>query len=131
MDILDLQTDAQPVWFNLTHPKTGADLEHDGKPVRLLLNSPDSPPMIALEHQVTNKRTKQMARTGRPEIKAEDLEAEATRRAIVALAGWENMSIGQKLTPFSEASRFVGFETSSTKSSVIAEILSMVHRRWR
>lgn len=103
MDLMDLQTADAPVWFTLTHPSTGADLEHDGKPVRIALNSPDSPVMVAHERAVQSRRLTQAGRTGRVTLKPEELDAEATEHAAAAVAGWENLSIGGSVPEFSAA----------------------------
>lgn len=94
MDLMDLQTADAPVWFNLTHPSTGADLEHDGKPVRISLHSPDSPTMVAFERAVQQRLMTQAGRTGRVNMTADEIDARATDHAAAAIAGWENLSLG-------------------------------------
>lgn len=89
MDLSELIPTAEPVWFTLTHVSTGADVMSGGKPVRLLLNGPDSPKMLAQERKVQQRRLTQAGRTGRVSLTPDELDSEATEQAVTALAGWE------------------------------------------
>lgn len=101
MDLLDLQAADEPTWFTLTNPVNGMDLEHDGMPVRMLLNGPDSAVMRAHERKISQRRMTMVGRKGKLDPDAIDIEREALELLLVAVAGWENLFIGGEAVPFS------------------------------
>ena len=103
MDLNDLMPAAEPVWFTLTHVSTGADVVSEGKPVRFLLNGPDSPVMVAHERKVQQRRLTAAGKTGRVVLKPEELDAESTEQAVAAIAGWDwdGLKIDGKAVDFS------------------------------
>lgn len=103
MDLNDLMPTAEPIWFPLTNPSTGADVMSDGKPVRFRIHGPDSDVMVAHEREVQQRRLTQAGRTGRVTLTADEIDAEATDRAVKAIAGWEweGLTIDGQPAPFS------------------------------
>lgn len=106
MDLNDLMPGAEPIWFTLTHPATGADVKSGGKPVRLAIHGSDSPAMVGFEREVQQRRLTQAGRTGRVNLTAEEIDAEATERATKAVAAWEwdGLTIDGKPAEFSPES---------------------------
>ena len=93
-DFSNLAAADEPVWFVLTHPTTGADLERNGKPVRLAILGPDTAKMVAFEARIADRRLQQAGRTGKLTLTAAEIEAEGIERAAASIAGWENFALG-------------------------------------
>jgi hypothetical protein len=102
-DFTDLTAKDEPEWFVLVHPATGVDLERNGAPVRLALLGPDTGKMIAFENKISERRLKQVGRTGKLDLLPEEIEADATARAVASIVGWENFALGGDELIYTEA----------------------------
>ena len=93
MEIKDLSALAagdKPVPFTLIDPGSGQEVTSGGRPIRLFLNGPDSEIMVAFEAKQQQVRLTQASRTGKINLTSAELDAEATEKAVVAVATIEN-----------------------------------------
>lgn len=91
LDLDDFNPTDAPVKMTLTDPRTGVELMHDGKPVTILVNGPESPIMREHERGMQNRRLKIAATTGRVMLDAATIETELNARVAKAIAGWDNL----------------------------------------
>lgn len=106
MDIMDLQpaTEARPLI--LVDPSTGDDLVNDGKPIRIFVEGPDTPRMIAVDRKIQQRRLRVAQRTKKIDLDVEDIETETLERIVASITGWENIATGGKPLAYSpEAAR--------------------------
>lgn len=97
-DLIDVDG---PVWFNVTHPDTEAELTHNGVPVRFAILGPDTKTMEDIEDRIQNRRLKRAGRTGKLDLSAGELREEDVQRMLASIVGWENVFAGGKEIAFS------------------------------
>lgn len=101
MDLDDLTPKDGPAPLKLSHPGTGVELEHDGKPLVLHVLGPDTDKMQRIERAIQAKRLKAAQRNGRINLTVEEIEAETIERLATSITGWENIFRGGEALPYS------------------------------
>ena len=98
MDLSTLAVDIEaPHKLVLRHPETNVELEHNEKPIFLLVRSVDHPEVKKVERRISKKRIESVQQSrGKVKISADEIEEEATMRLVAHLAGWENLVMDGK-----------------------------------
>lgn len=89
MDLKDLKPKSDTVEVDIVHPTTLEPLNNeDGSTMSITLYAPHSKEYKALVHEQTNKRLKQVSKTKKSEITAEELERTGIELMAKATKDW-------------------------------------------
>ena len=99
MDLADLLSTEEAVWYTLEHPVTYEPLTDDkGNLMRVALLGPDSAPAKAVEQKISADMLQRVSksRRGRLDMTSEMTESHARRRFMARVSNWENLVLGKK-----------------------------------